>query len=692
MTFKKRITLRVSILTVYTVTFFILMTTLIVAGSMNFTQAISHVANDLMSDASNLVLHELEHEITPALTVVKATKSLIENGLIIENDTDIINYSISIAKIFPPDKVPGAICVSKWGDTLGNSISTFRNDDGSYTTIVDKPFATPPEHYQLTHDLSGNVTQKILPPDNYDARQRDWYTAAIHENNVTWTDIFISYPFNNPTTSATTPVYKKTGELWGVYEFEIKLLELSDFLQTLKIGQNGVAFIINSEGRLVAFPGMQKWFSNKEKNDETLIKLSQTDKPWLQSSLMEHSKTGLSNFVYEYEGARYLANFREIDEFSNYGWKIAVVVPESNFVGILEDRNLLIIFIGIIILIVGIITATIFSKRISQSVNSIAEETERIKNFHLEGGKVGASIIREVDVLSNSIYSMKKNLRAFQKYLPASLVRDLIKTGDEAEIGGTKKQLTIFFSDIEGFTTITETMRPEPLMRHLCVYFDNVTSIITEAGGTIDKFIGDSVMAFWGAPVSDEEHCLHACRAALQCKFRINALNVRWLEEGKPCFITRIGINTGDVIVGNIGSSERLNYTVLGDAVNQASRLEQINRDYHSTIAVSESVYKLVGDKFVFRMLDKVKLKGMSHVDTIYELLAETPDQLNFDIHQYRKLFEQGFKAYEEQDWVTAIEYFKECLVICGGDSLALIFIQRCEGYLHSALPRDGQM
>jgi adenylate cyclase len=690
MEFKKRVTLRVSILTVYTVTFIILMTTFIVAGSLNFNQAIDHVANDLMSDASNLVLHELEREITPAVTIVKATQALVQNGLIIQNDEDVINYSASIAKIFPKDNIPDTVRVASWADTKGNSILTFREDNGTFTTQVIKPFDTPPVNYQLTRDASGNVIRKDLPPDTFDARTRPWYTSAIKANNVIWTDIFIAYPYNNPSTSASAPIYQKTGELLGVFAIDIKLLVLSDFLHTLKIGKDGIAFIINADNNLVAYPGMQKWLGSNDHGDkDMLVQLNETDTPWLQDSLKMFKETGVKNFRYEYNGIRYLAMFQDINEFKDYGWKIAIVVPESNFIGLLKNKNLIIIIIGIIILIMGIITAMIFSKRISASMTSIVEETARMKDFHLEGGKVGGSIIKEVDVLASSIYSMKKNLRAFQKYLPSTLVRQLIESGEEVDIGGSKKQLTIFFSDIEGFTSITETMRPEPLMRHLCVYFDNLTSIIAKTGGTIDKFIGDSIMAFWGAPLTDEDHCQHACTAALACKQRLIELNTRWLEEGKPCFNTRIGINTGDAIVGNIGSSDRINYTVIGDAVNLASRLEQINRVYHSTITVSESVYKLVGDKFVFRMLDKVKLKGMSHVDTIYELLAETPAQLNYDIHQYRQLFAAGFDAYEQKDWAKAIGYFKQCLTVCAGDSLALVFIQRCENYLRTPPDAD---
>src|SRR5262249_23515961 len=157
-------------------------------------------------------------------------------------------------------------------------------------------------------------------------------------------------------------------------------------------------------------------------------------------------------------------------------------------------------------------------------------------------------------------------------------------TNQEARISGQRRELTILFSDIKDFTSISEALRPAEIAAQLSEYLNSVTEAIVEESGTVDKYIGDAVMAFWGAPLELKNHAAAACRAALRAQKRIKELNASWAAEGRPAFCTRIGINTGEVIVGNMGSEQRLNYTVIGDPVNLASRLEGINKNYGTRI------------------------------------------------------------------------------------------------------------
>src|SRR5262249_16466960 len=159
----------------------------------------------------------------------------------------------------------------------------------------------------------------------------------------------------------------------------------------------------------------------------------------------------------------------------------------------------------------------------------------------------------EISYIATALYLMKKGLRSFQKYVPAVLVRQLIESGEDARIGGIKKPIAILFSDIMNFTSITEKTNPELLTQYLCEYFDELSRIILFQRGTIDKYIGDAIMAFWGAPMPEEEPCQKAAKAALLCFKRLNELNLKWESEGRPVFNTRVGIHLGDAIVGNLG-------------------------------------------------------------------------------------------------------------------------------------------
>jgi len=215
-------------------------------------------------------------------------------------------------------------------------------------------------------------------------------------------------------------------------------------------------------------------------------------------------------------------------------------------------------------------------------------------------------------------------------------------------LAAAKKTIAILFSDIKNFTSIAEEMDPDQLTHLICEYFDELSKIIISNKGTIDKFIGDSIMAFWGAPLSEEKPCFHAAKSALISLHYLEILNAKWQSEGKPKLLTRFGIHIGEAIVGNIGSAERLNYTAVGDAINIASRLENINKIYGTKIIVSEDVYQFIKDQFVLRMLDHVTLKGKAKVSYIYELIAEDVNQIPYDIHAYSTQFSKGFAFYQK--------------------------------------------
>ena len=245
----------------------------------------------------------------------------------------------------------------------------------------------------------------------------------------------------------------------------------------------------------------------------------------------------------------------------------------------------------VIIFIIGVCLILFWVARIVTPIKKLVKETEKIRTFNLEGSDRVHSHIKEVIEVSDAIFSMKMGLRSFQKYVPASLVRQLIMAGEDVRIGGKKEELAIFFSDIKDFTAIAEKTESNQLMKQICDYLDTFSHVIIQDNGTIDKFIGDAIMAFWGAPTAVKHPCEHAAHAALQCMRELQILNQKWEAEKKPGFYTRMGLHYGIAIVGNLGSSERLNYTALGDAVNIASRLVSANKLYGTSILVSESFY-----------------------------------------------------------------------------------------------------
>jgi len=217
----------------------------------------------------------------------------------------------------------------------------------------------------------------------------------------------------------------------------------------------------------------------------------------------------------------------------------------------------------------------------------------------------------------------KKYIRqTFSKFVSKSVVDELLKDPSKVKLGGDKKNLTVLFSDIRGFTSISERLTPEELVEHLNIYLQSMTDIVLKYDGTLDKYIGDAIMAFWGAPIEMEDHALKACKASLEMMEALKAMNVKWDSEGKPTLEIGIGINTGDMVVGNMGSSSRMDYTLMGDNVNLGSRLEGTNKFYKTGIIISEFTYQYVKDDIISRELDLIRVKGKALPVKIYELIA----------------------------------------------------------------------
>ena len=211
--------------------------------------------------------------------------------------------------------------------------------------------------------------------------------------------------------------------------------------------------------------------------------------------------------------------------------------------------------------------------------------------------------------------------QTFSKFVSKSVVDELLKYPEKLKLGGEKKILTVLFSDIRGFTTLSEKLTPEELVEHLNQYLQAMTDLVFKYNGTLDKYVGDEIMAFWGAPVELENHALEACKSALEQIEVLKMMNESWKSMGKPGLEIGIGINSGDMVVGNMGSSSRMDYTLMGDNVNLGARLEGTNKIYGTSIIISEATYLLVKDHVVVRELDLIRVKGKEHPVVIYELI-----------------------------------------------------------------------
>jgi adenylate cyclase len=342
-----------------------------------------------------------------------------------------------------------------------------------------------------------------------------------------------------------------------------------------------------------------------------------------------------------------------------FGLIIAIVIPRVKAV-----RG---VVLSLLVVAAFIVTNTIVLSHFNVWLNVIYPVLTMITIY------LGITVYRYITVEREK----KKIRNAFQYYLTASVINEMLKDPSKLKLGGDKKDLTVLFSDIRGFTTVSEKLSPEELVHLLNEYLTAMTNMVFKYDGLLDKYMGDAVMAVFGAPLDQPDHALRACRTALGMMEELKKLQKKWAEEGKPVLDIGIGINSGDMVVGNMGSDMRFDYTVMGDMVNLGSRLEGTNKEYGTNIIISEYTYNDVKDDLFCRELDAVIVKGKKLPVKIYELLGERKDA-----EKWKKsvgLFEEGLLKYRHGLWDEAIVFFRKVLEVKPDDASSNVYIERCE-------------
>lgn len=275
----------------------------------------------------------------------------------------------------------------------------------------------------------------------------------------------------------------------------------------------------------------------------------------------------------------------------------------------------------------------------------------------------------------------KRRVRsAFNLYLHPEVARMVSADPGLLRLGGKKQELTVMFTDIRGFTSISETLDPEDLVEFLNEYLGAMTDIVFRYDGLLDKYIGDAIMALWGAPIPKENHAVLACQTALDMRSKLHEMQIDWRERGLPPIEMGVGINTGPMVVGNMGSYQRFNYTVMGDHVNLASRLEGLNKMYDTRVLLSEFTCAQIGDEFLVREIDAVRVKGKNQPVRIYELLARVEEA--GDLSQLVERFNEALAHYKAREWQRALELWNSLLTDFPNDGPALMYVERSRALL----------
>lgn len=510
---------------------------------------------------------------------------------------------------------------------------------------------------------------------DFDPRTRPWFEETIRRQGPALTDLYRFAWSNEPGLSAGIPM-----AAGGVLGFDFRLGTLARLIGEYRITPGSVVMVS---------AGASDVLIESEPCQEPAPACSPQDREVRQALREVVAQASRSDWHLDrsatVDGRAYRLIVRPVPPVLGRGFAVATAVPVDELFaasrGLLERTAIL--AVATVALAIGAALAA--SLLLSRAIGRIATKTEQIRGLDFSNRVPVKSSITEIRRLSDSVERMREGLEVFGRYVSKNLVHQVMRSTHSAEVGGVRRDVTVMFTDIEGFSRLSENIEPELLTSRLSRYFEALGGAISGNHGMIDKYIGDSVMAFWNAPELDPDHVVHACRAALQASAASRQLGDKWRGLGRPAFRTRIGLHTGPAVVGNVGARERINYTLVGQVANQASRLEGLNKAYGTEILASGEVAAIAVDHFVWRHVDRVVAAGTTEALDIYEPLGEASAAAGHG--EFLEQWRAARDAYAAGRFDAAITAFSATLALRPGDGPSRTFIERCNRLLESGMP-----
>ncbi len=521
----------------------------------------------------------------------------------------------------------------------------------------------------------GSLSPVQSRPADYDPRERPWYVDAMSAKGPVLTD---PYPFaqaNVVGVSAGVPIRQG-----GVVGFDFTLETLSRLLAQHKITPNSIIMVASDNGTVFMESETCRAEQMACPPDEDAVRRSMRE-----AVVRVAAGGGRIEDDMLLGGQSYRLLVHPMPQTFGEQYLVAAAVPLAELSAdsqTLVQRAALAAAVAVSLAVAGALFAALL---LSRSLSLIAAKTDAIRNLDFSDRTPVESRISEIVRLSNSIESMREGLEVFGRYVSRNLVHQIMRSPESAGVGGVRREVTVMFTDIEGFSRLSETMEPELLTSRLSRYFDALGAAILANRGTIDKYIGDSIMAFWNAPEPDPNHVVNACRAALQAAAAGKALSEKWGGRGRPGFRTRFGLHTGLAVVGNVGTRERINYTLVGAVANQASRLEGLNKAYGTEILASGEVAAATTEHFVWRRIDHIVAAGTTEEHDIYEPMGER-DSLAAHAG-FLATWDAASVAYRDGRFDEALDKFRALATLRPEDGPCRVFVERCEALLRDGTP-----
>jgi len=589
---------------------------------------------------------ELRGFFEPVTRNLRVARAWIESGLVAPGDTASLN------RLFQPLlEAHPQLSAAHWGDADGRGWMLLQLPDRWRNRRVDPPRLGASQRFREWPREGGEArtwtVEDPAPGERYDPRARAWYRTAVEAAGedarrgelpptVYWTEPYSFFTTGEPGITAATLVRTPDGRRL-VLALDLLLRDVTAFTQTLSVSPRGFVGILSSDRRILALPRHPD-LEDADARAEALLRYPEDlGIPVLRDAVLARERAGRAAgeavpgtaaafehrppLRFESGGETWWAGSHVVEVPPGRVFAVVVAVPEADLLGPVRRLPAGVALAAALALGAAIWMALRLAARYGQPLSRLAANSERIRHLDLAPPEPVRTHYAEVSQLARSQESMRSALDSFSRYVPTDVVRELLDRGDAARIGGTRETLTILFTDVEGFTRISERMSPEEITEHMADYFEQMLGIIGRSG-TVDKLVGDGIMAFWGAPRPDPHHARHAVEAALACQAHLARQNELWAAQGRPPLPTRFGLACGPALVGNVGSPQRLSYTAVGDAVNLSSRLEGLNRLYGTRVLAADPVPTLAGAAFAWREVDRVRVVGRSQAVDVHELLG----------------------------------------------------------------------
>ena len=537
-------------------------------------------------------------------------------------------------------------------DDDGAALMILEDDDGARVRVVNRPrWGTQTLWFTIGRaGVPGNPEWREL---DYDPLVRPWYRLLddIPEGAVGWTDPYVFYTTGDLGITAAS-AWRHDGQRHAV-AWDVLLSTLSHFTQGLSndLSPRTSVLVMTPDRRVVGLPNEPAFATNEAIRAAFLKPAGQLGSPVAAGLVMAAENLEMpASFSFEAGEDTWWAGLQSYALGPHHDLLLAVLVPNGDLLSEITHQRRILLVATALALLAALVYSLLLARSYSRPLEALAAQSDRIRQLDFsEHAEIEAQLV-EFQALARAQSQSLRALQSFAKYVPLDVVHELVKTDQVARIGGRLERVTILFTDIAGFTTIAESMAPEPLAEHLADYFDCVVHELQRHDATVDKLIGDAVMAFWGAPRPMADHARHAVDASVAAQTALTAANRRWREAGKPELPTRFGLASGEVIVGNMGAQDRLAYTVIGDTVNLASRLEGLNKQYGTRMMAEQSVVDAAASRHRWRRLDRVAVVGRAEPTWVYELLDDSVGG------ELAARYESAWDRYSERAFAAAVE------------------------------------